>query len=147
MKKIRNMIKEITLMICCSYSVVVAINVFLSSDANMMNINAVELQKAFWLCVSTGIIMEVLISLPYPKEWMNTVCSIVGMFIAVFGVGTFVLDLIPLQWSTYISVSVMIMIVYFVTATMVYAIQKNDADVINEKLSQKIKYRKGQKHG
>lgn len=144
MKNIKVILKEILLLICCSYAVVVAVNVFFASEAYMMSINAHDLRLAFWLCVVTSVILEILTSISYAKEWMFYACTISGMYISVFGVGSFILGLIPVRISVYVSVSIMSLLIYLVCTILMYAIQKGAADEINEKIRKKITYHKEQ---
>lgn len=134
-------IKEIVITLCCSYTVVVAVNVFMAEHQYMMSIGAHELRQTFWLCLITSIAINLVLTINYPKEWMSYLASLLIMFASVFGVGTFVLDLIPLRADVYISVSIMIIFVYLICKATGYAIEKNEADEINEKLNQKFKHR------
>lgn len=135
-------IKEIIITLCCSYTIVVAVNVFFGGQEYMMSIGAYELRQTFWLCLVTAIVINLILNISYSKPWMSYVASLITMFVSVFGVGTFVLHLIPLRADVYLSVSIMSSFIYLLCSAIGYAIEKTQAEEINEKLNQKFKNQK-----
>ena len=139
----KSILKDIVLMLCCSYTCIVSINVFIGD----IPISTQELRQTFWLCAATRIVMYMILSVNYTKEWIVYVCSMLGMFLSVFGLGTFVFHLIPLEVSSYISITVAILFVYILCCFMIREMDKQAADAINEKLGSRKKITKEDHHG
>lgn len=147
MKNLKNTLKDLCLSICCSFSVVVIANVFLADEKYAMSIGVYELRETFWICVITCLVVKIIGSINFTKEWMSYVFSFLGMVFSVFGLGTFVFHLIPLEFSVYLSVTIMLIVIYFICVSSVYAVRINEADAINEKLNCRTKIMKEERHG
>lgn len=139
MKKLKVICKDLGISICCSFTVIVIANVFLAGEEYAMSIGTHELKETFWICVITCCVVRAIGALNFQREWMSHLVGFLGMSCSVFVLGTFVFQLIPLEFSVYVSVSIMLIIIYSFVIFLIYVVDKNEADAINEKLVHRTK--------
>lgn len=146
MKKHIQTIKKIVLTTCCSFTLVIMVNVCLGSEAFAMRIGSDELKQTFIICVITSAVVHCVLRINFASEWMYHTVAFSSEFLSVFGVGSFVLKLIPFTAEVVIGVSIMLLFVHLFCFTMIYCSQKITADEINECLH-KQGGRKEDRHG
>ena len=127
--------KHIVLATCCAFTVEVMSFVILP-EALAPRITIPVLSQTFILSFLGASTVVILSSIDFKSIWTFYLVSYLSLASVVFGVGSFVFDLIPLKIPVYLSVLVTFICIYVVNYFVMCDRNRNDAEIINRYLQE-----------
>lgn len=136
----KQIIKSIITITCCSYTMMILFFI-LSTDVIAPDINRTSLWQTFLICFGCAITVQFIGIIEMKNQWMHHIISYLSIVCCVFGIGSFVLRLIPFDFIVYAAISMFTLCIYMVCWFLYFKKNKSDADFINEQLQERRKER------
>lgn len=134
----RIFIKNTVAITCCSFTMMVLFFVF-SNDDIAPTLNRINLWYIFLICLAASIAIQGVSHIELQNEWSQHILGYITIISCIFGLGTFILHLIPLTRIVVISIILFTLCIYAVCWYCFFLKNKSDANYINEQLQQKQK--------
>lgn len=130
---IKKMMQSIVISTCCAFTIEVLSFLILPSDLIPI-INEDTIAKTLILSFLGASAVILTMCIHFKSIWTFYLVSFCFLTSTIFGVGSFILNLIPLEQNVWISVFCTLIFVYCIAYFVMYDKNKNDAELINRHL-------------